>query len=146
VKSIFATSNDFSLTIARLVAGVVFFLHGAQLTLGWFGGPGFGGSLGMFTHGMHLPTVIALFPVLAPFLGGIGLILGALARLSALAIALDMAAAILLVHLKVGFFMNWMGNQKGEGYEFHLLAIALLIVIVVKGAGALSVDRAMAGE
>lgn len=146
MKSLFATSNDASLVLPRLILGIVFFMHGAQLALGWFGGYGFSGSLGMFTHGMHLPAIIALFPILAPFLGGIGLILGFLTRLDALAIAVDMIAAVLMVHLHVGFFMNWFGNQKGEGYEFHLLVLGLCIIFLVKGAGALSIDRALSGK
>lgn len=144
MKSLFATPNDPTLLIARLVLGIVFFVHGSQLVLGWYGGPGFHSSLTMFSGQMHLPAAIAILPILAPFLGGIGLIIGFLSRLSALVIAVDMLVAVLMVHVHVGFFMNWSGTQKGEGYEFHLLAIALCIVIMVKGAGALSVDRALA--
>lgn len=144
MKNLFATSNDAILTLMRLVLGIVYFAHGAQLVLGWWGGPGFHNSMTMFTGGMHLPAVIALLPVLTPFLGGLGLIAGFLARIAAFGIAVDMIVAVLLVHLRVGFFMNWFGNQKGEGYEFHLLAIALCILILFRGAGSFSVDRAIA--
>lgn len=144
MKNLFATSNDFSLALARVVVGIVFFMHGAQLVLGWFGGYGFRGSMNMFTQAMHLPAFVALFPTLVPLLGGIGLIFGFLTRLDALAIAIDMAAAVLMVHMHVGFFMNWFGNQKGEGYEFHLLVLVLCILFLAKGAGAFSIDQAIA--
>jgi putative oxidoreductase len=48
-----------------------------------------------------------------------------------------------MVHFKLGFFANWYGAKKGEGYEYHLLAIAIAFVLVVKGSGALSIDRAL---
>jgi putative oxidoreductase len=48
-----------------------------------------------------------------------------------------------MVHLQNGFFMNWFGNQKGEGYDYHLLAIAIAAALLLRGAGAFSVDRAL---
>ena len=42
--------------------------------------------------------------------------------------------------------MNWTGQQKGEGFEYHLLALALLLIVMMKGAGLLSVDRALSGS
>ena len=143
MKSIFSTSNDLILTLMRLVLGIVFFVHGAQLTLGWFGGHTFSGSMQMFTQYMHIPAPFAALAILAEFLGGIGLIVGFLTRIAAFGIAADMLVAIFTVHIHVGFFMNWFGTQKGEGYEYHLLAIALCILLMVRGAGALSIDRAL---
>ena len=40
--------------------------------------------------------------------------------------------------------MNWFGNQKG--YECHLLALALAIPLIIRGAGAFSVDRALSTQ
>lgn len=88
--------------------------------------------------------MFALLAITAEFFGGIGLIVGFLSRIAAFGIAVDMLVAVCLVHVHYGVFMNWYGNQKGEGYEYHLLAISLCILIMVKGAGALSVDRALA--
>ncbi|TCK70232.1 DoxX family protein [Acidipila rosea] len=142
MKGLFATANDMTLTLMRLVLGVVFFVHGAQLTLGWFGGH----TLMQTAHGfgmMGIPLPLALIAILAQFLGGLGLILGCLARIAAFGIAIDMLVAIFTVHIHVGFFMNWFGVQKGEGYEYHLLVLALCVLIMVKGAGALSIDRAL---
>lgn len=141
-----ATSDDWTLTLLRLVLGVVFFAHGAQKALGWFGGYGFSGTMGFFTNMMHIPAPFAFLAICAEFLGGIGLILGVLGRVAAFGISVNMLVAILLVHSKVGFFMNWSGQQKGEGFEYHLLAIATAVVVMARGSGAFSVDRALAGQ
>jgi len=140
---LFRTPNDYVLTITRLILGVVFFAHGAQKLLGWFGGFGFAGTMHAFTSA-GMPAALGLFVIFTEFFGGLGMITGLLARLSALGIIALMLGAISTVHAKVGFFMNWYGTQKGEGFEYHLLAIAVAIVIVVKGAGPLSIDRVIA--
>jgi putative oxidoreductase len=141
-RKLIATSNDFTYTIARLVLGVVFFAHGAQKMLGWFGGFGFTATMGFFTQ-MHIPAPLAFLAICAEFFGGLGLIVGLLSRVAAFGIAMNMLVAILMVHIHYGFFVNWYGQQKGEGFEYHLLAIALALVVMIKGAGALSIDRAL---
>ena len=142
IRKLLATSNDWMVTLLRLVMGVVFFAHGSQKALGWFGGYGFSGTMGFFTQQMHIPAVFAFLAICAEFLGGIGLILGALGRVAAFGIACNMVVAVLIVHVPNGFFMNWSGQQKGEGFEFHLLALAIAVVLMVRGSGALSVDKA----
>ena len=142
LKRLMATSNDLSFTILRLVLGVVFFAHGAQKMLGWFGGFGFHGSMGFFTH-MGIPAPVAFLIICIEFFGGLGLIVGLLTRIAALGIAGDMIGAIFLVHLENGFFMNWMGTQKGEGIEYHLLALAIAAALLLRGAGAFSLDGAL---
>jgi len=144
LRKILSTSNDFTLTILRLLVGIVFFAHGAQKMLGWFGGYGFHGTMGFFTHS-GIPAPLAFLAICAEFFGGLGLIVGLLSRIAAFGIMCNMIVAILTVHIHNGFFMNWFGNQKGEGYEYHLLAIAGLLVILIKGAGALSLDHALSG-
>lgn len=146
LRKILATTNDWTLTLLRLVMGVIFFAHGAQKVLGWFGGYGFAGTMGFFTNMMHIPAVFAFLAICAEFLGGIGLIVGALGRIAAFGIACNMVVAILMVHGPNGLFMNWTGQQKGEGFEYHLLAIAIAIVLMVKGSGALSVDGAVSAK
>src|SRR5579863_3685722 len=141
LKKIVNTSNDFALTIVRLVMGCVFFAHGAQKMLGWFGGYGFSGTMGFFTHQMGIPAPFAFLAICAEFLGGLGLIVGFLARIAAFGIMCNMLVAVAMVHAKNGLFMNWAGNQKGEGFEYHLLAIAIGLLIMFKGSGAMSVDR-----
>ena len=142
LKRLMATSDDLSFTILRLVLGVVFFAHGAQKMLGWFGGPGFHATMGFFAH-LGMPTPVALLVICTEFFGGLGLIIGLLTRIAALGIAGEMIGAIFMVHLANGFFMNWMGNQKGEGFEYHLLVIAMAAALLLRGAGAFSVDRAL---
>ena len=146
MKRLLATSNDGVLTLLRLVLGVVFFLHGAQKALGWFGGFGFSGTMHAFTGMMHIPAPFAFLAIMAEFLGGIGLIVGFLVRVAAFGIAMNMCVAIAMVHFANGPFMNWYGNQKGEGYEYHLLAIVIALTIMIRGAGALSVDRAITAK
>ena len=140
MKPLLATTNDTTLAICRLVLGLVFFMHGAQLALGWFGGYGFAATLHYFTTQLGIPAVFAALAILAQFLGGLGLIVGLLSRIAAFGIAVVMLYAVIKIHLSVGFFMNWSGTQKGEGYEYHLLTLALCLLIMVKGAGALSID------
>lgn len=141
MKQIFSTTNDFTLAIARFVLGVVFFVHGSQLTLGWFGGYGFSATMHFFATQLGIPAVFAALAILAQFLGGLGLIVGFLSRIAAFGITSVMLVAIIKVHLAAGFFMNWSGAQKGEGFEYHLLAITLCLLIMVKGSGALSIDK-----
>ncbi|HZS96399.1 MAG TPA: DoxX family protein [Terriglobales bacterium] len=145
-RKLLATSNDWTLTVLRLVMGATFFMHGAQKMLGWFGGYGFSGTMGFFTNMMHIPAPFAVLAILAEFLGGIGLIVGALTRIAAFGIATNMVVAVLMVHAQVGFFMNWTGQQKGEGFEYHLLALAIALALMVRGGGALSVDRALSSQ
>ena len=142
MKRLLSTSNDVALTSLRLVLGVVFFAHGAQKMLGWFGGFGFHATMGFFGH-MGLPAPVAFLVICAEFFGGLGLIVGLLTRIAALGIAGDMIGAIFLVHLPNGFFMNWFGTQKGEGIEYHLLVLAIAATLLLRGAGAFSVDRAL---
>lgn len=143
VKKLMGTSNDASFTVLRLILGVVFFAHGAQKMLGWFGGFGFHATMGSFEH-MGMAAPVAFLVICTEFFGGLGLIVGLLTRIAALGIAGEMIGAVLMVHLQNGFFMNWMGNQKGEGFEYHLLAIAMAAVLVVRGAGAFSLDGVLA--
>ena len=137
------TTDDPMLALIRVALGAVFFAHGAQKVMGWFGGNGFSQTMSFFTHNMGLPPVLAVIAILAEFLGGLGLILGFLSRIAGFAIAVEMLVAVLMVHLPNGFFMNWYGNQKGEGFEYHLLVIAIAAMITVRGAGAASVDHAL---
>src|SRR5579871_5931015 len=144
-RKLISTSDDIALTVLRLVLGIVFFAHGAQKMLGWFGGYGFKGTMGFFTQQAHIPAPLALLAICAEFFGGLGLIVGLLARVAAFGITCNMLVAILTVHLQNGFFMNWAGNQKGEGYEYHLLVLAMTAFLMIRGGGAYSVDRMLDG-
>jgi len=143
-RKLIATDNDRMLTLMRLALGAVFFAHGAQKLLGWFGGFGYTATIAAFSQQMGIPAALAFIAIAAEFFGGIGLVSGFLGRVAALGISIDMLVAILKVHLHNGFFMNWYGNQKGEGFEYHLLVLAIGLLLVVRGSGAWSLDRALA--
>jgi len=137
------TDLDRTFTLLRFVLGTVFFVHGAQKMLGWYGGAGFDATMSMFSEGMNIPAPLAFLAIATEFFGSLALILGLLGRLAGVAILVEMMVAVFLVHLPFGFFMNWTGTQGGEGFEYHLLAIAIALTIAVKGAGAWSLDYAL---
>jgi putative oxidoreductase len=141
LRKLIATDNDAVTTILRLVLGVVFFAHGAQKMLGWFGGYGFTGTMGFFTGVLHIPAPFAFLAICTEFFGGLGLIFGLLTRVAAFGIFFEMLVAVAMVHRNFGFFMNWAGTQKGEGYEYHLLVLAITAFLMIRGAGATSLDR-----
>jgi putative oxidoreductase len=142
------TDADIGTLVLRLTLAVVFFPHGAQKVLGWFGGPGFAGELDILTGMVGLPAPVAVLVILIEFFGAIALAVGLLGRLAALGIAAVMAGAVLTVHLQMGFFMNWFGEMPAgvEGFEYHLLAIGISVVLMIKGSGAFSLDRACSGD
>jgi len=146
MRKLLQTPNDLGLTILRLVLGIIFFAHGAQKMLGWFGGYGFSGTMNFFTQMMHIPAPLAFLAICAEFFGGLGLILGLLTRVAAFGVTCNMLVAITTVHARNGFFMNWSGQQKGEGFEYHLLVLAITLVLMIHGAGKLSIDRALANK
>jgi putative oxidoreductase len=140
---LFHTGGTLVPLILRLTLAVVMFPHGAQKVLGWFGGYGFKGTLDFF-RGQGVPTPLALLVFAAELLGPLGLALGLLTRVAAFGIACVMLGAILAVHKQHGFFMNWYGNQQGEGFEYHLLALGIALALIIGGAGLWSIDAALA--
>jgi len=141
IMSMLQTDGDWAITIARIALGIVFFAHGAQMAFGWFGGAGLQNTVRVFREDLHIPAPLAMLAVTAEFLGGLGLIVGLLSRVAALGIAAVMMVALLTVHWKFGFFLNWFGDKKGHGIEYHVLVIALALTVIIKGAGAFSVDQ-----
>jgi putative oxidoreductase len=137
------TEGDWVIAIIRIVLGVVFFAHGAQMALGWFGGAGLQSTVRVFREQLRMPAPLAMLAVAAEFLGGLGLIVGLLSRIAAFGIAVVMSVALLVVHRKFGFFMNWFGEKQGHGIEYHVLVLALALVVIVKGAGAFSLDQVL---
>jgi len=141
LKKLFQTQDDTAVFILRLFLGVVFFPHGMQKLLGWFGGYGFEGSMGFFTGTLGIPAVLAFLAIMAESLGALGLLSGLLTRVAAFGIAVNMVVAIFMLHLQHGFFMNWSGKQGGEGVEYHLLVITIAVALMIKGGGKWSIDR-----
>ncbi len=144
MRKLLNTPNDFALTVARLALGSMILVHGSQKMLGLFGGPGYAGTV-QFMGSMGIPAPFAVLAIMAEFFGGLGLIFGGLTRIAALGVASVMLTAVYKVHLANGFFMNWMGTQKGEGVEFFILAVGLALVVMIRGAGALSLDHWVVG-
>jgi len=145
MKKLFSTSNDAGLTLIRIALGVVMFPHGAQKALGWFGGYGWSGTVTGMHDMLGIPAFLVVLAILAEFLGSLGLITGLFGRIAAFGILVNMLVAAIMVHGKAGFFINWAGTPGvGQGYEYHILAAAMALLIVVKGSGAYSADRIIA--
>jgi putative oxidoreductase len=136
------TEKDSAALVLRVLLGLVMFPHGAQKVLGWFGGYGLAPTLHYFSS-LGIPLGFALLAIAAEFLGSLGLIAGFLTRIAAFGIGVEMAVAAWVVHRPNGFFMNWSGKQAGEGFEFHILVIAIALALVIKGGGRFSLDRAL---
>jgi putative oxidoreductase len=140
MKALLRTSDRVAPLILRLTLGLVMLPHGLQKTFGLFGGPGYQGAVNMFTERMGIPLVFALLAIAAEFLGPLGLICGLLTRVAAFGIAVEMMVAAYKAHIQNGFFMNWMGTQRGEGFEYHILVLGIAIAIMIEGAGRFSLD------
>jgi putative oxidoreductase len=143
---LFQTPNDLTLTLARVILALVFLGHGTQKMFGWFDGPGFTRAIDIFEQSMGIPPALTVMAMVAEVFGGLGLLVGLLTRIAASGVLVVMIVAPLANGLYVRFFMNWTGRNPGEGYEYHLLAIALIIVVMVHGGGALSLDRLIANR
>jgi putative oxidoreductase len=140
-KRLLATESNYAQLFARLALGIAIFPHGAQKLLGIWGGHGPADVIANFQKWFGIPSWLTVLVIAAEFFGGLMLIFGFAGRFAAFGIACVMAGAIALLHGRVGFFMNWYGNQRGEGFEYHILAIGLALAIMIKGSGALSIDR-----
>jgi len=144
MRTLFATRNDWTGLVLRLTLGLIIFPHGAQKLLGWFGGYGFTGTMQYFTDNVHLPWIIGFLVILLESVGALLLIAGLGSRLIAGLMVPLLIGIIVTAHLESGFFMNWFGNQKGEGYEYFLLAIGIALAVMINGAGKYSLDRLVA--
>lgn len=145
-RKLIATDDDRTTTLLRVALGLVILPHGAQKLLGWFGGGGPSGTIGFFDATWGVPAFLTVLVIAAESFGALGLIVGFLGRFAAAGIATVMAGAVALQHAANGFFMNWTGLQAGEGFEYHILAIALAVAVVIKGSGAWSIDGLLAGR
>ena len=140
VKQLLKTNPIIGFSIARWTLGIVIFPHGAQKLLGLFGGYGYSATMESLTTQMGLPSIVAFSVIMIEFFGSISLVLGFFSRFWALSLAGMFTGIIITTQLEHGFFMNWFGNQAGEGYEFSLLVIGLALSIVVSGSGKWSID------
>lgn len=141
LKALFRTDNNKGSIFLRLALGIVMFPHGAQKVLGWFGGSGYEKTIEIFTTKVGLPLLAVILLMITEFIGSLCLIGGLCTRVFALATGFAMAVCAYGNHFQHGFFMNWFGNQKGEGFEFHILVVGIALALVVQGGGAFSIDR-----
>ncbi len=140
----FRTQDTWQNLIVRVTLGAVMFPHGAMKLFGWFGGSGILGTIDAFSQNYHMPTFLTLLVIAVESVGALCLIFGFATRLCAFGIFCDMIGAVCLVHWPNGFFMNWFGQQHGEGFEYHLLAIGMALALMISGGGSLSVDNLIA--
>ena len=138
---LFSTPDSWTMTIIRLVLGLVIFPHGAQKLLGWFGGYGFSGTMNFLTGTVGLPWIIGFLVIILEFFGSLALIAGIGTRIIAALYIILPLGIVFSSHVQNGFFQNWYGNKAGEGYEFFILWIGLAIALLINGAGKYSVDK-----
>jgi putative oxidoreductase len=141
---IFSTTPDWAGFVLRVTLGCIMFPHGAQKLFGWFGGYGFNDTMKFFTGSMKMPWIFAFLVIFIEFFGAIALVTGFASRLCTIGFAVIMVGAIYTTNLKHGLFMNWFGNQAGEGYEYHLLVIGICMAILFLGSGRYSIDGLIA--
>lgn len=142
LHSLLATDKNLTLTITRIALGAVILPHGLQKTIGAFGGYGFDATMG-FMGSIGIPAFFAFLAIAAESAGALALIAGISTRVAAFGVGVTMLVASTM-HKANGFFMNWTGQQKGEGFEYHILAIAMAVVLMIAGGGRFSIDRALA--
>lgn len=141
MQTLLSTQLNNGFSIARLTLGLVIFPHGAQKMLGLFGGFGFTGTIEFFIQQMGLPFIVALSVIIIEFFGSISLILGFLSRFWAIAFIGLFLGIIFMSQLQNGFFMNWFGNQDGEGFEYSILIIGLALSTLINGSGRYAFDN-----
>jgi putative oxidoreductase len=141
VAALTRTNGDVAQTLVRLALGGVMLPHGLHKAFGVFGGYGFEATMGFLTGQVGLPWLIAALVIAIELVGSVALIAGLFTRAAALGVIAVMIGAVVTTHLSNGFFMNWSGQAAGEGFEFHLLAIGMGLAVLLRGGGALALDR-----
>ncbi len=138
---LFQSQSGWAGLVLRITAALVMFPHGAQKLMGWFGGYGFKGTMGYFTQTVGLPWVIGFLVIVLEVFGSLAILAGIGTRLWAIALGIVVIGIMFTAHIQNGFFMNWFGNQAGEGVEYFLLLLGIYISLVISGSGKLSVDE-----
>ena len=140
-EKIFNTSKSFAPLVTRVLLGLVVFPHGAQKLFGWFGGYGFAGTMTYLTNTIGLPSVIVFLVIILESFGALALIAGVATRVIAVNYVVLALGIVFTSHIHNGFFMNWFGNQHGEGYEYFLLWIGMATNLAITGGGSYSIDK-----
>jgi putative oxidoreductase len=138
IETLLQTNADYVSTFLRIIAGITIFPYGMQKLFGWFGGPGIDGTL-KDLDSRRIPTSIAWLIIIGQSFGSVALVAGFLGRIAAGGLFIIFTGA-LIVHLPDGWAMNWFGEKKGEGIEYHVMLLSLLLIVIVRGSGAMSID------
>lgn len=138
METLLQTDTNYVWTFVRIIAGMIIFPYGMQKLLGWFDGVGIKGTVDQMAA-RRVPQFIAWLIIIGQSFGSMALILGFLGRIAAGGLFIIFAGA-LIVHLPDGWSMNWFGKKSGEGIEYHIMLLALLLIVIVKGSGAMSID------
>ena len=139
IKSVLTTRAGYGLTILRVIVGIAFIAHGSQKLFGAFGGYGLEGTAQyMESLGLTPGYLMALLSGGAEFFGGLGLLVGLLARPAAALVTVLLLVAIFTVHIGNGFFM------ANDGFEYALALLGGALAVLIEGAGKLSLDRLIA--
>ncbi|HEU4471841.1 MAG TPA: DoxX family protein [Flavisolibacter sp.] len=141
LQRLIRTENNLNWFLLRVPLGIVMLAHGLQKAFGWFKGFGWKGSMDYFTGFVGLPYWLGVVVILIESAGALLLILGLGGRINAALMIIVMAGAFFVDHLSNGFFMNWGGQARGEGYEFDILFVSMALVLVINGSGKYSLDR-----
>ena len=142
MEIIFQTENDYVLLFLRVIAGIIIFPYGMQKLFGWFDGPGIKGCLNQMRE-KHIPQPVGWLVIIGQSLGSIALIIGLLGKIAAAGNFIIFTGAM-ITHLPDGWMLNWFNKKKGEGIEYFIMLLALLLVIMIKGSGAYSIDKLLA--
>jgi len=147
MKKLLSTNSDnWAALVARVALGATVFAHGAQKLFGWFGGYGFKGTIGFLTGQAGLPYFIALLVILIESIAALMVVAGILTRVAALGIFGLFTIIMFKFHSANGFFMNWAGNQKGEGIEYFIILLGVALTLIIVGGGKASLDAALANN
>jgi len=140
IKSALSTQAGYGITLLRVIVGLTFAAHGAQKLFGWFGGYGLEGvGQWMESIGITPGYLMALLAGSAEFFGGLALVVGLLVRPAAASLVVAMLVAIFSVHWANGFFIT------ANGFEYAMVLALVSAVLLIEGAGKLSLDRRIAG-
>lgn len=140
IKSALATNAGYGITLLRIVTGLTFAAHGSQKLFGWFGGYGLAGT-GQWLESIGIAPgyLMAGLAGGAEFFGGLALIVGLLVRPAAVSLLVAMLVAIFSVHWVNGFFIT------ANGFEYAMILGLISAVLLIEGAGKVSLDRRIAG-
>lgn len=127
-------SIDLALLVLRVVAGLVFFMHGYQKL---FDNGISATQTGFDMMGAPLPDLSAVIVTVVELIGGLALIVGALTRIAAVLLLIDMAAAFFIVHVENGIF------AMNGGYELVFVLGGIAAALAIVGPGAYAVDSVL---